>query len=85
MLKAVCKQQPAFSICITFYFSKKQPAFLHLNMPFDHRGQLYWQLTQIGNIQKRIAIDTLNVWLIIANSCSDKRNSFPAVFLLDSP
>ena len=54
-------------------------------MTLNRRCQLNWQLTQIGNIQKRIAIDALNVWFIIANSCSDKRNSLPAIFLFDSP
>ena len=57
---------------------------LYPYMPLDQSGQLDGQLIQIGDIQKRITVDTFDTGLVVTDGGGCEENLFAGVFLLDA-
>ena len=58
---------------------------LYADEPLDDASQLDRQFVQVGDIQEGIPIDTLNVFLVAANSGGNKQDALAPVLLLDAP
>src|SRR5699024_11976287 len=52
---------------------------------FDRLGQLYGQLVQVRDVQKGIPVNTLDVFLVVADGGGQKEDSLAPVLLLDAP
>ena len=57
---------------------------LYPYVPLDQGGQLDGQLIQIGDIQKRITVDTFDTGLVVTDGGGCEENLFAGVFLLDA-
>ena len=51
---------------------------------FDDCCQLHRELVQIGDVKEGIAIDALNVGLVLADCSGNEQNALALVFLLDA-
>ena len=51
-------------------------------MTLNHIGQLRGQLIQVGDVQKGIPVNPLDIFLIATNGSRNKQDAFPLVFLL---
>ena len=57
---------------------------LYYDVFFNHGSKLYRQLVQVGNIQKGISINPLDIFFVVPDSSGHEQNSFPLIFLLDA-
>lgn len=58
---------------------------LYADKPFDDTRQLDRQFVQIGDVQERVTIDTLDILLVASDCCGDKQDAFALILLPDTP
>ena len=58
---------------------------LYADKPLDDTGQLDRQLVQLGDVQERVTVDALNIFLVAPDGRGDEQDALPLILLPDAP